>query len=136
MGSRFYGHHDICENCGSSVRTLYSTFLWIPLSKVGRFRIIPTGGRSYIGRQVVARQIETVVRREPASALVSHPELDGDLAYKQAETHWDDSEPGQDGPVSLVVRSRRRSGRWRTPSATRPWRSARRIPTRRSTARR
>jgi hypothetical protein len=108
MGSRFYGHQEICENCGSSVRTLYSTLLWIPVSKVGRFRIIPTGGRSYVGRQVVARSIDTVVL-EPVSALVNHPELDGDPAYKQAEAHWDDSEPGQALPFyqsALVEREK------------------------------
>ncbi|MFG1626106.1 hypothetical protein [Kribbella sp. NPDC049227] len=88
----------MCENCGSSVRTLYSTFLWIPVSKLGRFRIIPTGGRSYIGRQVVARSIDTVVP-EPVSALVNHPERDGDPAYKLAEAHWDDSEPVAFGAV-------------------------------------
>ena len=53
MGSRFYGHQDICESCGSSVRTLYSTILWFPVSKVARYRIIPTGGRSYIGRKAI-----------------------------------------------------------------------------------
>jgi len=95
MGNRFYGHQDVCESCGSSVRTLYSTIFWIPVSKVGRYRIIPTGGRSYIGRKVVARTIETVVRREPVSALAHYPELDGDPAYKQAEAYWDESEPGQ-----------------------------------------
>jgi len=44
MGSRFYGHRNVCKNCGSSVRTLYKTVLWFPVSKAGRFRIIPTGG--------------------------------------------------------------------------------------------
>ncbi|MEU4293318.1 tetratricopeptide repeat protein [Kribbella sp. NPDC026596] len=94
MGGRFYGHHDICENCGSSVRTLYSTILWVPVSKIGRYRIIPTGGRSYVGRQVIEQPIETAVRR-PVSALAQHPELDGDPAYQRAEAYWDRSEPGQ-----------------------------------------
>ncbi|MEI8408980.1 MULTISPECIES: tetratricopeptide repeat protein [unclassified Kribbella] len=92
IGSRFYGHRDVCESCGSSVRTLYSTFLWIPVSRIGRFRIIPTGGRSYIGRKVVDRPVQTVVRRAPVSA---HPEFDEDPAYRQAEAYWTDSEPGQ-----------------------------------------
>ncbi|WP_410792194.1 hypothetical protein [Kribbella sp. C-35] len=94
-GGRFYGHRDVCENCGSSVRTLYNTVLWLPVSKVGRFRIIPTGGRTYIGRKVVDQPVQTVVRREPVSAIVHHPELDGAPAYKQAEAYWAESEPGQ-----------------------------------------
>src|SRR5213592_4844305 len=76
MGSRFYGHRNVCENCGSSVRTLYSTVLWVPVSTVGRFRIIPTGGRTYVGRKVIDRPVQPVVRREPVSAIVDHPELD------------------------------------------------------------
>jgi tetratricopeptide (TPR) repeat protein len=95
MGSRFYGHRDVCENCGSSVRTLYTTVLWVPVSKVGRFRIVPTGGRTYVARRVVDRPAPVVVRREPASAIVDHPELDGAPAYKQAEAYWDEGEPGQ-----------------------------------------
>jgi hypothetical protein len=95
MGNRFYGHRNVCENCGSSVRTLYNTVLWFPVSKVGRFRIIPTGGRTYVGRKVVDRPLPAVVRREPVSAIASHPELDGAPAYKQAEAYWDESEPGQ-----------------------------------------
>ncbi|MGW6199474.1 hypothetical protein ACWF0M_25210 [Kribbella sp. NPDC055110] len=95
MGSRFYGHRDVCENCGSSVRTLYNTVLWLPVSKVGQFRIIPTGGRTYVGRKVVTLPVQTVVRREPLSAIAGHPELDADPAYKQAEAFWDEHEPGQ-----------------------------------------
>ncbi|MGW6276288.1 hypothetical protein [Kribbella sp. NPDC055071] len=95
MGSRFYGHRDVCQDCGSSVRTLYSTILWLPVSKVGRFRIIPTGGRSFIGRKVTDQPVDSVVRREPVSALARHPELDGDPAYRQAEALWAESEPGQ-----------------------------------------
>ncbi|GAB2643240.1 tetratricopeptide repeat protein [Kribbella swartbergensis] len=95
IGTRFFGHRDVCESCGSSVRTLYSTFLWIPVARLGRFRIIPTGGRSYVGRKVVDRPVPTVVRREPVSLIVDHLELDGDPAYKQAEVYWDDHEPGQ-----------------------------------------
>jgi len=109
MGSRFYGHRDVCENCGSSVRTLYSTVLWIPVSKVGRYRIIPTGGRSYIGRKVTDQPIQTVIGRDPVSALVHHPDLDGDPAYKQAEAYWDESEPGQALPFyqsALVEREK------------------------------
>src|SRR5436190_527532 len=67
MGARFYGHRDVCENCGSSVRTLYNTVLWVPVSKVGRYRIIPTGGRAYVGRKVIEQPLQTVVRREPVS---------------------------------------------------------------------
>ncbi|MFG1813734.1 tetratricopeptide repeat protein [Kribbella sp. NPDC049174] len=92
IGSRFYGHRDVCESCGSSVRTLYSTFLWIPVSRRGQFRIIPTGGCSYIGRKVVDRPVQSVVRRAP---VTEHAELDGDPAYQQAEAYWDDSEPGR-----------------------------------------
>lgn len=95
MGSRFYGHRDVCENCGSSVRTLYNTVLWLPVSKVGQFRIIPTGGRTYVGRKVVTLPVQTVVRREPVSAIAQYPELDSDPGYKQAEAHWDDHEPGR-----------------------------------------
>ncbi|MFI5695237.1 hypothetical protein ACIA58_25515 [Kribbella sp. NPDC051586] len=95
MGSRFYGHRDVCENCGSSVRTLYNTVLWLPVSKVGQYRIIPTGGRTYVGRKVATLPVQTVVRREPVSALANHPELNSDPAYKQAEAYWDEHEPGQ-----------------------------------------
>ncbi|HWD77889.1 MAG TPA: tetratricopeptide repeat protein [Kribbella sp.] len=95
MGGRFLGHRDVCENCGSSVRTLYNTVLWVPVSKVGRYRIIPTGGRSYVGRKVIEQPLPAVVRREPASAIAQHPELDGTPAYKQAEAYWLDGEPGQ-----------------------------------------
>lgn len=94
-GGRFYGHREVCENCGSSVRTLYNTVLWVPVSKVGRFRIIPTGGRTYVGRKVVDVPAPAVVRREPVSAIVNHPELEGAPAYKQAEAYWDEREPGQ-----------------------------------------
>ncbi|WP_433169441.1 tetratricopeptide repeat protein [Kribbella sp. CA-247076] len=100
IGTRFYGHRDVCESCGSSVRTLYSTFLWIPVAKVGRFRIIPTGGRDYIGRKVVERPVRTVVRREP---VITHAELDGDPAYRQAEAHWHDREPGRALPFYQSV---------------------------------
>ncbi|WP_405066594.1 tetratricopeptide repeat protein [Kribbella sp. NBC_01510] len=109
MGSRFYGHRDVCESCGSSVRTLYSTILWVPVSKVARYRIIPTGGRSYIGRKVIDRPILTVVRHEPVSALADHPELDGDPAYKQAEVYWHEREAGQALPFyqsALVEREK------------------------------
>jgi tetratricopeptide (TPR) repeat protein len=99
MGSRFYGHRDACEDCGSSVRALYRTVLWIPVSKVGTFRIVPTGGRSYVGRRVLDRPVQTVVRREPVSAIADHPELDGSLDYKQAEVYWDENEPGQALPL-------------------------------------
>lgn len=91
IGARFYGHRDICESCGSSVRTLYSTVLWIPVSKVGQFRIIPTGGRTYIGRKVVDQPIDAVVR----TPITEHAELDRDPAYQQAEAYWEDSEPGR-----------------------------------------
>lgn len=109
MGSSFYGHREICENCGSSVRTLYSTILWIPVTKVGQYRIIPTGGRSFIGRKVIDHAVQTVVRRQPVSALVHHPQLDGDPAYKQAEVYWDEREPGQALPFyqsALVEREK------------------------------
>jgi hypothetical protein len=95
MGSRFYGHRDVCENCGSSVRTLYNTVLWLPVSKVGKFRIIPTGGRTYVGRKVVTLPLQTLVRREPVSAIATYPELEVDSGYKQAEAYWEQDEPGQ-----------------------------------------
>lgn len=109
MGSRFYGHRDVCENCGSSVRTLYSTILWIPVAKVGRYRIIPTGGRTFIGRKVIDQPVVTVIQRQPVSALVDYPELDGDPSYQQAEAYWEQSEPGQALPFyqsALVEREK------------------------------
>ncbi len=109
IGTRFYGHRNVCENCGSSVRTLYSTFLWIPVARVGRFRVIPTGGRTYIGRKVMEQPVQSVVRREPVSVLADHPQLDGDPAYKQAEAFWDEREPGQALPFyqsALVEREK------------------------------
>jgi hypothetical protein len=36
--------------------------------------VIPTGGRTYIGRKVMEQPVQSAVRREPATA---HPELDG-----------------------------------------------------------
>jgi hypothetical protein len=107
MGSRFYGHREVCENCGSSVRTLYNTVLWLPVSKVGQFRIIPTGGRTYVGRKVLAQPVQAVVRREPVSAIVDHPELDGTSEYRQAEAFWADSEPGQALPYYQSALSER-----------------------------
>lgn len=95
MGSRFYGHRSVCESCGSSVRTLYNTVLWLPVTKVGRFRIIPTGGRTYVGRKVIDQPVHSVVRRVPASAIVEHPELEGAPDYRQAEAHWEEHEPGR-----------------------------------------
>jgi tetratricopeptide (TPR) repeat protein len=93
MGSRFVGHEDVCEDCGSSVRTLYGTVLWIPVTKRGRYRIIRTGGRTYVGRRVVDRPLVPSARREPV--ITSHPELDRDPAYQQAEAFWEEGEPGQ-----------------------------------------
>ncbi|MEU4194274.1 hypothetical protein AB0E69_20430 [Kribbella sp. NPDC026611] len=103
MGSRFVGHRDACADCGSPVRTLYQTVLWIPVAKRGRYRIIPTGGRTYVGRRVIDEQVTAGVRREPVSAIVNHPELDGDPAYQQAEAFWADSEPGQALPFYQSV---------------------------------
>jgi hypothetical protein len=107
MGSRFYGHREVCENCGSSVRTLYNTVLWVPVAKVGQFRIIPTGRRTYVGRKVVELPVQAVVRREPVSAIVDHPELDGTPEYRQAEAFWEDSEPGQALPFYQSALSER-----------------------------
>ncbi|MET9273408.1 tetratricopeptide repeat protein [Kribbella sp. NPDC003557] len=95
MGSRFYGHRSVCESCGSSVRTLYSTVLWFPVARVGRFRIIPTGGRTYVGRKVVDRPVHSVVRRVAVSAIADHPELERAPDYRQAEALWDEHEPGR-----------------------------------------
>ncbi|MFK4085264.1 hypothetical protein ACI2LF_14215 [Kribbella sp. NPDC020789] len=106
IGSRFYGHSDVCEDCGSSVRTLYRTFLWIPFRSTGRFRIIPTGGRSYVARKVVDGQV-AAAQGEPASAAGDHPELERDPSYRQAESYWEAKEPGQALPfyqAALVQR--------------------------------
>ncbi|MFF0343285.1 tetratricopeptide repeat protein [Kribbella sp. NPDC004875] len=107
MGSRFYGHRDVCENCGSSIRTLYSTVLWVPVSKHGQYRVIPTGGRSYVGRRLIEQPVRADVRREPVSAIAAHPELDGAPEYQQAEAYWDENEPGRALPFyqsALVAR--------------------------------
>src|SRR5690349_12662978 len=101
-GSRFYGHSDVCADCGSSVRTLYRTFLWIPLAKAGRFRIIPTGGRSYVARKVIDRPVGAVPG-EPVSAIGDHPALERDPSYRQAEAYWDEKEPGQALPFYQAV---------------------------------
>jgi len=55
LGTHFYRHRDVCPNCSSSVRTLFVTFLGIPISRVGQYRIIRTGGRSYVGRRLDVR---------------------------------------------------------------------------------
>ncbi|WBQ02046.1 tetratricopeptide repeat protein [Kribbella sp. CA-293567] len=90
VGSRFYGHRDVCADCGSSVRTLYSTFLLLPVANRGRFRIIRTGGRSYVGRRLLDRPmaVPSLPRQDPpASEFRNHPEL-VDATYEQAEAHW------------------------------------------------
>ncbi|MEU4390076.1 tetratricopeptide repeat protein [Kribbella sp. NPDC023855] len=89
VGSRFYGHRDVCADCGSSVRTLYSTFLLIPVARRGRFRIIRTGGRSYVGRRLLDRPaaVPPAEHDPPISELKKHPEL-VDATYEQAEAHW------------------------------------------------
>ncbi|GAA1721074.1 hypothetical protein GCM10009745_82640 [Kribbella yunnanensis] len=108
IGRRFYGHTDICENCGSSVRTLYTTFLWIPFAKAGRFRIIPTGGRTYVARKVIDTPI-VAVPGEPASAIDAHPELERDPSYRQAESYWEAKEPGQALPFYQAALALRES---------------------------
>jgi hypothetical protein len=87
IGSRFYGHRDVCPDCGSSVRTLYSTFLLIPFARRGRFRIIRTGGRSFVGRRLLDRPAAVPDPAPPSSDVKQHPEL-VDAAYEQAEAHW------------------------------------------------
>lgn len=90
IGSRFYGHRDVCPDCGSSVRTLYSTFVLIPVARRGRFRIIKTGGRSYVGRRLLDRPAAvpaSLSQEPPASEFKDHPEL-VDATYEQAEAHW------------------------------------------------
>ncbi|NEA32627.1 tetratricopeptide repeat protein [Streptomyces sp. SID13031] len=90
IGNRFYGHVDVCPDCGSSVRTLYSTFLLIPVARRGRFRIIKTGGRSYVGRRLLDRPAAvpaSLSQEPPASEFKDHPEL-VDATYEQAEAHW------------------------------------------------
>jgi hypothetical protein len=90
MGSRFYGHRDVCPDCGSSVRTLYSTFLLIPVAFRGRFRIIRTGGRSFVGRRLLDRPAAVPAEfsaEPPPSEFKNHPEL-VDATYEQAEAHW------------------------------------------------
>lgn len=90
IGSRFYGHRDVCPDCGSSVRTLYSTFLLVPVAQRGRFRIIKTGGRSYVGRRLLDRPAavpSALSQDPPPSEFKNHPEL-VDATYEQAEAHW------------------------------------------------
>ncbi|GAA0586267.1 tetratricopeptide repeat protein [Kribbella sandramycini] len=102
FGGRFYGHRDICEDCGSSVRTLYRTLLWVPLARSGQFRIIPTGGRTYVARKVIDRPTES---REPVSA--ADPGLAADPSYRQAESYWEAKEPGQALPFYQAALERR-----------------------------
>lgn len=105
----FYGHRDTCQDCGSSIRTLYHTVLWVPVSKLGEFRVISTGGRSYIGRKLIAQPVHSVVRGEPVSAIAEHPELEVASEYRTAEAYWEDSEPGQALPfyqAALVEREK------------------------------
>jgi hypothetical protein len=90
IGSRFYGHRDVCPDCGSSVRTLYSTFLLVPVAHRGRFRIIRTGGRSYVGRRLLDRPmaVPSLASHEPPpSEFRNHPEL-VDATYEEAEARW------------------------------------------------
>jgi len=108
IGSRFYGHSDICENCGSSVRTLYTTFLWIPFAKAGRFRIIPTGRRTYIARKVIPGRV-AAAPGEPASMIGDHPALERDPSYRQAESYWAAKEPGQALPFYQSALTQRES---------------------------
>ncbi|WP_020388265.1 tetratricopeptide repeat protein [Kribbella catacumbae] len=90
IGSRFYGHRDVCPDCGSSVRTLYSTFLLVPVARRGRYRIIRTGGRSYVGRRLLDRPAAVPnppSLEEPPSEFKNHPEL-VDATYEEAEARW------------------------------------------------
>jgi hypothetical protein len=90
-GTRFYGYRDVCPDCASTVRTLFVTFLWIPISRLGRYRIIKTGGRSYVGRRVPDQPLpvatEPRIVGEPPSEFKNHPEL-VDANYELAESHW------------------------------------------------
>ncbi|MFI5732800.1 hypothetical protein ACIA49_21975 [Kribbella sp. NPDC051587] len=108
VGNRFYGHSDVCENCGSSVRTLYTTFLWIPFAKAGRFRIIPTGRRTYVARKVILGRV-AATPGEPVSAIADHPELERDPSYRQAESFWEAKEPGQALPFYQAALALRES---------------------------
>jgi hypothetical protein len=88
LGTRFYGHGEVCPHCSSSVRTLYVTFLWVPISRVGRYRIIRTGGQSYVGRKLLEHPAPvTVPLEQPPSEFENHPEL-ADATYKEAEARW------------------------------------------------
>ena len=89
-GTRFYGHSDVCLDCGSSVRTLFTTFLLVPIARLGRYRIIKTGGRSFVGRKVPDEPMPAPVKpptQSPPSEFKNHPEL-VDANYEQAERHW------------------------------------------------
>jgi hypothetical protein len=40
IGKSFYGRRDVCDDCGSAVRTLWTVFLFIPLIPWGSYRVI------------------------------------------------------------------------------------------------
>ena len=93
LGTQFYGHRDVCPSCSSSVRTLYVTFLLVPISRVGRYRIIRTGGHSYVGRKLLEHALPvTVSLEQPPSEFENHPEL-ADATYKEAEARWAADDP-------------------------------------------
>jgi Tetratricopeptide repeat len=88
LGTHFYGHRDVCPHCSSSVRTLYVTFLSVPISRVGRYRIIRTGGRSYVGRKLLDQPVpDTTPLERPPSEFENHPEL-ADATYEEAKARW------------------------------------------------
>jgi hypothetical protein len=70
------------------VRRLYVTFLRVPISRVGRYRIIRTGGRSYVGRKLLDHPVaDTATLKQPPSEFENHPEL-ADATYEEAEARW------------------------------------------------
>jgi hypothetical protein len=114
-GSRFYGGSDRCPNCGSVIKELYLTVLWIPIWSLGRYRIIDLGfsisrmGSQYVGRRfpvsadnpwgdkrlskslAMADYLTGKHQKdwpEPApSRLPEHPEVRGS-AHEKAEVMW------------------------------------------------
>ena len=88
LGTHFYGHHDVCPHCSSSVRTLYVTFLWVPISRVGRYRVIRTGGHSFVGRKLAQHPLPVTAPTEQPPSEFKHPPELADATYEEAEGRW------------------------------------------------
>ncbi|MBI4913065.1 MAG: hypothetical protein HY823_10040 [Acidobacteria bacterium] len=65
IGKTFYGRTATCDRCGSSIRTLWSIFLTVPILPRGSYRVIEFEEEAADGESVTA----FLARRVPLNAL-------------------------------------------------------------------